>query len=106
MANEINVVDAIGSLYSGDYSSAREIPDAGTNANKIIWKDGHTTTSAEQDAIEAELIRLQAEYDAQDYARNRESEYPTIVDQLDDIFHNGIDGWKATIQVTKDKYPK
>ena len=46
MANEINVVDAIGSLYSGDYSSAREIPDAGTNANKIIWKDGHTTTSA------------------------------------------------------------
>ena len=106
MANGINVVDAIGSLYSGDYSSAREIPDAGTNANKIIWKDGHTTTSAEQDAIEAELIRLQAEYDAQDYARNRESEYPTIVDQLDDIFHNGIDGWKATIQVTKDKYPK
>ena len=40
------------------------------------------------------------------YATRRAEEYPAIVDQLDDIFHNGIDGWKATIQVTKDKYPK
>jgi len=36
----------------------------------------------------------------------RALEYPSIADQLDDIFHNGIDGWKTTIQVTKDKYPK
>jgi len=41
-----------------------------------------------------------------DWEFNRRAEYPTIADQLDDIFHNGIDGWKATIQVTKDKYPK
>ena len=40
------------------------------------------------------------------YDKKRKAEYPTIADQLDDIFHNGIDGWKATIQVTKDKYPK
>ena len=33
-------------------------------------------------------------------------EYPTWQDQLDDIYHNGIDGWKTTIKVTKDKYPK
>ncbi len=52
------------------------------------------------------VTALQTAYDAQAYARSRASEYPTIVDQLDDIFHNGIDGWKATIQVTKDKYPK
>ena len=37
---------------------------------------------------------------------NRKKEYPAIEDQLDDIYHNGIDGWKATIKVTKDKYPK
>jgi hypothetical protein len=37
---------------------------------------------------------------------NRKSEYPSIADQLDDIYHNGIDAWKATIKVTKDKYPK
>ena len=57
-------------------------------------------------AIEAAHTTWQTAYDAQDYARSREAEYPSIVDQLDDIYHNGIDGWKATIKVTKDKYPK
>ena len=37
---------------------------------------------------------------------NRANHYPSIVDQLDDIYHNGIDAWKATIKTTKDKYPK
>jgi len=36
----------------------------------------------------------------------RKKSYPTWEDQLDDIYHNGIDAWKATIKVTKDKYPK
>tara|TARA_Y100000310_G_C20455874_1_gene703018 strand:+ start:484 stop:720 length:237 start_codon:yes stop_codon:yes gene_type:complete len=40
------------------------------------------------------------------YKRKRRNEYPSIEDQLDDIYHNGIDGWKVTIKVTKDKYPK
>ena len=36
----------------------------------------------------------------------RKKSYPTWQDQLDDIYHNGIDSWKATIKTTKDKYPK
>ena len=40
------------------------------------------------------------------YKSDRAAEYPSLVDQLDDINHNGIDGWKATIKATKDKYPK
>ena len=40
------------------------------------------------------------------YQRDREVAYPSIKDQLDDLYHNGIDGWKATIKTTKDKYPK
>ena len=40
------------------------------------------------------------------YAEKREREYPSMQDQLDDIYHNGIDGWKATIKAIKDKYPK
>ena len=36
---------------------------------------------------------------------NEEAEYPDLVSQLDDIYHNGIDGWKTTITI-KDKYPK
>ena len=52
------------------------------------------------------LTTMQAEYDAKEYQRKREKEYPAIVDQLDDIYHNGIDELKKTIKVTKDKYPK
>ena len=44
--------------------------------------------------------------DPDQYKINRKKEYPSIADQLDDIYHNGIDGWKATIKTTKDKYPK
>ena len=49
---------------------------------------------------------MQDAFDAQEYARRRAAEYPSVVDQLDDIYHNGIDAWKATIKATKDKYPK
>ena len=38
--------------------------------------------------------------------QKRRSEYPSIVDQLDDIYHNGVDEWKKTIKAIKDKYPK
>ena len=40
------------------------------------------------------------------YAESRAAEYPPIVDQLDKIYHSGIDAWKADIKVIKDKYPK
>ena len=44
--------------------------------------------------------------DLDEYKYKRIEEYPSIADQLDDIYHNGIDAWKATIKITKDKYPK
>ena len=94
MANEITTSQAIKSLNSTAEFTIYE--------GVITW----ITSEIAQAEIDAEVIRLQAEYDSQEYARNRKAEYPTIADQLDDIFHNGIDGWKATIQVTKDKYPK
>ena len=77
------------------------------NANdldQITWLNG-TTPIAKAD-IEAKMVELQAEYDANQYQRDREKEYPSIAEQLDDLYHNGIDGWKATIKTTKDKYPK
>ena len=40
------------------------------------------------------------------YTEARAEEYPPIVDQLDKIYHNGIDAWKADIKAIKDKYPK
>ena len=56
--------------------------------------------------VSAKKAELQTEYDNNQYQRDRASEYPSWQDQLDDIFHNGIDGWKTTIQAVKDKYPK
>jgi hypothetical protein len=40
------------------------------------------------------------------WIRDRQAEYPSIPDQLDEIYHNGINAWKAIIKQTKDKYPK
>ena len=84
-------------------------PDAqvnvsGNNIDKITWLHGTTPISKED--ILAKQTELQADYDAKQYQRDRAKEYPSIVDQLDDIYHNGINAWKATIKVTKDKYPK
>jgi hypothetical protein len=72
--------------------------------NQITWLNG--TTPISKADIEAKMVEVQAEYDAKQYQRKRELEYPSMADQLDDIYHNGIDGWKATIKTTKDKYPK
>ena len=72
--------------------------------DKIEWTEG--TTPIAKDEIQTKVNELQADYDAKEYQRKRALEYPSIVDQLDDIYHNGIDGWKTTIKATKDKYPK
>ena len=57
-------------------------------------------------SLEDELKRMQDEFDAQDYARDRKSAYPPFADQFDQIFHEGIDKWKETIQAVKDAHPK
>ena len=45
-------------------------------------------------------------YAATEYQRKRAAEYPSWEDQLDKIYWNGIDAWKADIKAIKDKYPK
>ena len=72
--------------------------------NQITWHNG--TTPIPVADIEAKMVEVQAEYDANQYQRDRAKDYPSMADQLDDIYHNGIDAWKATIKATKDKYPK
>jgi len=72
--------------------------------DEITWLNG--TTPISKSDIEAKQVELQTAYDNAEYQRNRVKEYPSIADQLDDIYHNGIDAWKATIKTTKDKYPK
>ena len=56
--------------------------------------------------VSTEQSALQTAYDNNKYQRDRAEEYPSIVDQLDDIYHNGVEGWAATIKTVKDKFPK
>ncbi len=97
MIDVITKVDAIHSLKPAAIWVLR--------GNTLEWADEEQTEPTTSE-INAEVIRLQAAYDAKSYARSRANEYPSIADQLDDIYHNGIDAWKATIKTTKDKYPK
>ena len=81
-----------------------EVSVNGEDYNQITWHND-TTPISEAD-IKAKQAELQTDYDNKEYQRKRAAEYPTIKDQLDDIYHNGIDGWKTTIKAVKDKYPK
>ena len=74
-------------------------------ANLIVHDGG--SKPSESDCTNG-LKALQDAWDLENnsYKSQRKAEYPSVVDQLDDIYHNGIDAWKATIKATKDKYPK
>ena len=87
--------DAVRNLVKGGISAVND---------EISYMDGQTPPSDAE--IDAELKKLQDEYNANEYQRSRASEYPSIADQLDEIYHNGVDSWKAVIKQTKDKYPK
>jgi hypothetical protein len=71
----------------------------------IDWLDNNTTCPTDTE-IQAEIARLQADYDAKQYQRDRANAYPSIVDQLDTLYHEGYNGWKAQIQAIKDQFPK
>lgn len=70
--------------------------------DNIEW----VSTPIAKATIQAKMTELSTAYDNLDYARKRKAEYPSIEEQLDKIYNDGIDAWKAQIKVTKDKYPK
>jgi len=81
-----------------------EVTVNGNDVDNIIWHNGTEVISKSD--IQTKQTELQTEYNNNKYQRDRAKEYPSIVDQLDDIYHNGLDGWKETIKAVKDKYPK
>jgi hypothetical protein len=87
------------------YANLRLAEKVGIKGNIV---DNPITELPTEEEVNTKFIELQTawnlKYDS--YKSQRQAEYPSIVDQLDDIYHNGIDGWKATIKVTKDKYAK
>jgi len=56
--------------------------------------------------VQYDEAAVQAYIDANAYKEKRAAEYPSIPDQLDLLYHGGMDAWKTAIQAVKDKYPK
>jgi hypothetical protein len=95
-----------GHLVAEALSSLRPLSQYAVGSDgSISWIDT-VQTQPTQSEIDAEIIRLASVYNAQEYARQRASEYPSIADQLDTLYHSGLDAWKAQIKTVKDKYPK
>ena len=84
-------------------NSKAEVVVRGDDVTQIDWLE--TTPISKADII-AKQKELQTAYDNNAYQRNRAEAYPSMADQLDDIYHNGVDEWKKTIKAIKDKYPK
>jgi len=77
----------------------------GDDYESLIWysKDQEKPTEKEfNDAVTA----WNAEYDANQYQRDRQTEYPSWQEQMDLLYHSGVEGLKAELKKTKVKYPK
>jgi len=72
----------------------------------LIWHDENELPPPTEEEINQEIERLQQEWEYNQYQRDRASAYPSIQDQLDTLYHQGYDGWKASIDEVKNKYPK
>ena len=68
--------------------------------------DGDVAYDKDGNEVSYDADAVQAEINANEYKEKRQLEYPSVIDQLDKIYHDGIDAWKVVIKATKDKYPK
>ena len=81
-------------------------PNVKSIRGDIAFDNSGKKVTLVQSEIDEARSTLDTDYAKVKYKDDRKKEYPSITDQLDDIYHNGIDAWKATIKKTKDKYPK
>ena len=79
-----------------------QVSVSGDDVNQIEWHDGNPTNITNQ-----QILDKQSELQAlEDVYENRRNEYGTVVSQLDEIYHNGLDSWKARIANIKLNNPK
>jgi hypothetical protein len=72
----------------------------------IVTIRGVEAFDANNNKINYDESVIQDYIDANAYKGLRQAEYPSIADQLDTLYHSGLDAWKAQIKTVKDKYPK
>ena len=76
------------------------------NKTEVEWLDSNPNNISEDD-IQNKLYDLVSEYDAQEYARNRQAEYPDWGSQLNKIYDDGLTKWKSEmVDPVKAKWPK
>jgi hypothetical protein len=92
--------DTPGFLVTGD-----GFPETESQYNQMTKFDDNSHKPTWKELVE-EYDRLVAENESMKYVFQRAAEYPTIEEQLDTLFHGGLDAWKEQIQAIKDKYPK
>ena len=63
-------------------------------------------TNITDEQIATKLVELQADYDAKEYQRKRQAEYPTIEECVHAILDNDLENLQAKRQAIKEKYPK
>jgi len=75
--------------------------------NVVSVDDTAGAFDADGNKVEIDMDAVNAWQDPNTYKYNRQEEYPPLAEQLDYIYHNGVEAWKADmIQPVKDKYPK
>ena len=77
------------------------IPEYDNNTKSIYWENNQIVVKDDDQKIAENQERI-----ATKYQRDRRMAYPSIEDQLDKIYHSGIDEWKKDIKAVKDKFPK
>ena len=83
-----------------------EVTVIGNDINTIEWHNG--TTPIPKADIEAKMVEVQAEYDAEEWKRNRQAEYPTHEDCIHALLDGGdtLTELQAKRTAIKNKYPK
>ena len=72
----------------------------------VVTIRGDVAYDQNENIVEYNEATVQSYIDANEYKGLRQAEYPSIADQLDTLYHSGLDAWKAQIKTVKDKYPK
>ena len=75
-------------------------------SNVVTIDDGAGSFDAQGNKVTIDMSAVNAWTDPEAYKAKRQQAYPSIADQLDLIYHQGLDAWKSAIQAVKEEFPK
>ena len=74
--------------------------------SNVVTIRGDNAFDVDGNPVTYDETAVQAYIDANAYKEKRQQAYPSIPDQLDLLYHGGLDAWKAAIEAVKQEYPK